>query len=327
MFVRSAARRLLLKMAIAAIAIPSAAGATSSNPPIRIVIGFAAGGALDALARPLAEKLRTSLNTTVMVENRPGAASKLALQHVARSPADGTTVLISSASPFTIYPLTHKRLPYDPDNDFVPVAYIADVPVVASTSVDQPYRTMQEYLAWAKGNPQKGAVGLSALGGIAHFGVTSLSKAIDVPLIPVSYRGAAPMLTDLIGGRLPLGIDAVGGQMELYRAGRLRFLAVNGTQRSRLFPEVPTFKETGAPGFESSSWYGAFVRAGTAPAIVARIEKALLDAAEDPAIAQTMARLGMEMKGKPGLEFGKIIQEQREHWRPIVKATGFTADD
>ena len=309
-------------------ALPATALAAPTDTPLRIVVGFAPGGALDIFARTLADKLRVSLDTPVLVENRPGASARLALDNVRRSPADGKTLLISPAPPFTIFPLTYKQLPYNPDKDLVPVAYLADVPLVASTSVSQPYRTMQEYLAWVKRDPSKGGVGLVTLGGSIHFGVVTLSKEIGVPLTPTAYRGVVMMLTDEIGGTLPIGIDAIGGQMELYRAGKIRFLGVTGTRRSSLLPDVPTLAEAGAPGFEAASgWYSAFVPAGTPPATVARLEKALLEAVRSADVRAKMATLGMEMNGQPAAALRNTIQEQRLKWKPVVEATGFTASE
>jgi tripartite-type tricarboxylate transporter receptor subunit TctC len=325
---RTTLKRLAAALALALGAAAMPAAAASGDQPTRLVIGFAAGGGLDIFARTLAEKLRVSLDTPVLVENRPGASARLALENVRRAPPDGKTVLISPVAPITIFPLTYKHLPYDPDKDLVPVAYLADVPLVASAGVNQPYRTMQEYLAWVKREPGKGGVGLVTLGGSIHFGLLSLSKAIGVPLVPTAYRGAVMMLTDEIGGTLPLGIDAVAGQMELYRAGKIRFLGVSGTRRSALLPDVPTLAEAGAPGFEAASgWYAAFVPVGTPPATVARIEKALLDALKDPAVRNKMSALGMELNGKPGEALRHLIQVQRAQWKPVVEASGFTASD
>ncbi|KDP83332.1 tripartite tricarboxylate transporter substrate-binding protein [Cupriavidus basilensis] len=322
------ATALAAAVAVVAAGVPAAAGATSADTPTRIVIGFAPGGALDVFARTVAEKLRVSLGETILVENRPGASARLALESVKRAAPDGKTILISPAPPFTIFPLTYKRLPYDPDKDLVPVAYLADVPLVASASVSQPYKTMPEYIAWVKRNPASTGFGLVTLGGTVHFGVLTLRKAIDVPLTPTAYRGAAMMLTDEIGGTLPIGVDAIGGQMELHRAGKIRFLGVTGTKRSALLPDVPTLQEAGVPGFDmASGWYSAFVPAGTPAAAVARLEKALLDAVKEPDVRARMAALGMEMAGQPGAQARKTIQAQRAQWKPIVEASGFTADD
>ncbi len=328
MWTRIASFHAAAVLALAASLLPVSAAAASADTPTRLVIGFAPGGALDIFARTLAEKLRVSLGTPVLVENRPGASARVALENVKRAAPDGRTVLISPAPPFTIFPLTYKRLSYDPDKDLIPVAYLADVPLVASASVNRPYRTMQEYIAWVKRHPDNGGVGLVTLGGTIHFGVLSLSQAIGVPLLPTAYRGAAMMLTDEIGGTLPLGIDAVAGQMELYRAGKIRFLGVTGSRRSALLPDVPTLAESGAPGFETASgWYSAFVPADTHPDTVAKLEKALLDAVKDRGVHEKMAALGMETNGQSGAALRKLIADQRAQWKPVIGASGFTAVD
>lgn len=328
MWTRIASFHATAVLALAASVLPVSAAAASADTPTRLVIGFAPGGALDIFARTLAEKLRVSLGTPVLVENRPGASARVALENVKRAAPDGRTVLISPAPPFTIFPLTYKRLSYDPDKDLIPVAYLADVPLVASASVNRPYRTMQEYIAWVKRHPDNGGVGLVTLGGTIHFGVLSLSQAIGVPLLPTAYRGAAMMLTDEIGGTLPLGIDAVAGQMELYRAGKIRFLGVTGSRRSALLPDVPTLAESGAPGFETASgWYAAFVPADTPPDTVAKLEKALLDAVKDRGVHEKMAALGMETNGQSGAALRKLIADQRAQWKPVIGASGFTAVD
>lgn len=318
-----------LATAFAAVAmVANVPAAASADAPTRIVVGFAAGGALDVFARALAEKLRVSLGETILVENRPGASARLALEYVKRAPPNGKTILISPAPPFTIFPLTYKRLPYDPDKDLVPVAYLADVPLVASTSATQPYKTMPEYLAWVKRNPASTGFGMVTLGGTVHFGALTLGKATGTPLTPTAYRGAAMMLTDEIGGTLPIGVDAIGGQMELYQAGKIRFLGVTGTRRTALLPDVPTLREQGVPGFDmASGWYAAFVPAGTPAPVVARLETAMLDAAKDPQLRARMAALGMDLAAQPGEQARKIILMQRAEWKPIVAASGFTADD
>lgn len=317
-----------MALALAAAVVPVAARAADSSGPTRIIIGFAAGGALDIVARTLADKLRASLGTTVLVENKPGASARLALEQVKNSAPDGKTILITSPSPIVIFQFTYKKLAYDPEKDLVPVAHIAEVPLVASTGVSQPFKTMTEYVAWVKSNPASGNVGLVTLGSPTHFGLLAFGKAIGVPLTPVPYRGVAPMLTDLVGGSLPMAIDAVGGQMELLKGGKIRFLAVTGTQRTPLLPDLPTFKEAGIPGFDvATSWYGAFVPAGTPPATVARLEKALIEAAKDPAVKEKLGALGIETTGQPGAQFAQSIAAQRAHWKRVVAESGFTATD
>lgn len=316
----------LLMAATAAALSPAAAHA--GDDTTRIVIGFAPGGALDVLARALADKMRHSLGGTVLVENKPGASTRLALQAVKQAAPDGKTILISPAPPFVLFPMTYPRLGYDADKDFIPVAHLTDVPLVASTSVAQPFKTMPEYLAWAKTHPESPGVGIATLGGSIHFGILSMGKALNMPLAPTAYRGASMMMTDVVGGSLPIGIDAVTAQMGLQKAGKIRFLGITGTRRSSLLPDVPTLQESGVAGFEiASGWYIAFVPAGTPAATVARLEKALIEAVKDPALQTKLATTGMEATGLSGAEAGRIIQSQRAQWKPIVQASGFTAEE
>ncbi|MCT9810717.1 tripartite tricarboxylate transporter substrate-binding protein [Acidovorax sp. Be4] len=315
---------------MAAVALPAmlAAPAQAQAPDVtRIVVGFAPGGALDVLARVLAEKLRVSLGGTVLVENKAGGSARLALVAVKNAAPDGKTILMSSPSPVSIFPLTYSKLGYDPDKDLIPLAHLAEVRVVASTGMKQPYKTIGEYVNWVKGKPADQGVGLVTMGSPIHFGLLSMGKTTGIPLTPVPYKGSAPILTDLVGGALPLSIDTIGGQMELYRSGKIRFLGVSGAQRSAFFPEVPTLKEAGIPGFEvASSWFGAFLPAGTPPATVARLEKAFIDAAKSPDVRAKMETLAMEMTGQPGAMLRKTIQKERAHWKPIAEASGFKGD-
>ena len=321
-------RKAICVMATAGLSALASLPAAAQAPDItRIVVGFAPGGALDALARVMAEKLRVSLGGTVLVENKPGGSARLALVAVKNAAPDGKTILLSSPSPVSIFPLTYSKLGYDPDKDLIPLAHLTELRVVASTGVNQPYKTITEYVNWVRDKPADQGVGLVTMGSPIHFGLLSMSKTTGIPLTPVPYKGSPPILTDLVGGALPLSIDTIGGQMELYRAGKIRFLGVSGTERSPLFPEVPTLKEAGIPGFEvASSWFGAFLPAGTPPATVARLEKAFIEAAKNPEVRAKMALLAMEMTGLPGSKLRQIIQQERAHWKPIAEASGFKGD-
>lgn len=320
-----------IQYAFACIAAAAAVTATpslhaQSNTPVKIVIGFSAGGALDNMSRALADKLRAELGQSVIVENRPGAGSQLAVQAVKRSAPDGNTILISPATPFIIFPLTYDKLPYDPDKDLIPVAHLADTPMVASTSVGSPYSTMQEYLAWAKGKADRAGVGMVSLGGTIHFGLLNMAKNSGVNLVPVAYKGAPNMLTDEIGGVLPLGIDTIAAKSELERSGKIKYLGVTGAQRSPLLPNVPTMSEAGAPGFElSTAWYGAFVPAGTPAPIVEKLQASMLKIVKNPDFSKNMAQLGMVTTGKPATELAAQIKTQREAWKPVVEKSGFKA--
>jgi tripartite-type tricarboxylate transporter receptor subunit TctC len=316
-------KTLLLGASIALIG-----AAAHADAPIRLVIGFPPGGALDSLARSLAEDLRTTLKEPVLVENRPGASTRISIEAVKAARSDGRTILLGSTPPFVLFPMTYARLNYDVDKDFIPVAHLAIVPSVLSAGADQPFKTVPEYVAWIRKNPAGASVGLTNLGGGLHFSVLQLSKAIGVPLAPVTYKGGAPLATDIVGGHVPLSADALASQLELHRAGKLRVLGVAGTRRLSWLPDVPTIKESGYDAFDrANAAYAAFVPAGTPKDVAARLEAALLAAMRNPQVRAQVDRMGLEPTGLPGAEVTRIMNEDRAYWRPIVKASGFRSED
>ncbi len=216
----------------AALLAQGASAQNQAHTPVKIIIGFPAGGALDNLARAMAEKLRTELGRTVIVDNKPGASTHIALMTVKRAPADGATILISPAPPFVTHPLTYDKLQFDPDKDLIPVAHLADTPLVATTSAASPYSSMREYLEWVKKNPKDTGIGMVSMGGVLHFGVLQLNQERGLSLMPVAYKGAPPMLTDEIGGVLPVGMDTVASASELEKAGKIKYLGVPGMERT-----------------------------------------------------------------------------------------------
>lgn len=295
---------------------------------VRLVVGFPPGGALDTLARAIAEPLRVALGVPVLVDNRPGASSRVSIEHVKRAAPDGKTILLASSAPFTIFPATYKRLAYDLDRDFVPLAHLVKVPTVVSAGAGQPYRTIGEYVDWLRANPSNGGFGLTNLGGALHFSILAMSKSIGVPLTPVAYKGGAPLATDIIGGHVPIGTDALASQLELHRGGKLRILGVSGTERNDALPDVPTLKEAGIEGFEhANASFNAFVPTGTPPAVVAQLERALIAAVNEPQVSAQLERMGLKASGYPGERLAQMLDAERRFWRPIVEASGFTNDD
>jgi tripartite-type tricarboxylate transporter receptor subunit TctC len=312
----------------ASIALIGAAAHADNNAPIRLIIGVPPGGALDNLARSLAEDLRTTLKEPVLVESRPGASTRISIEAVKTARPDGRTILIGATPPFVLFPMTYARLNYDVDKDFIPVAHLANVPCVVSAGADQPFKTIPEYVAWIKKNPANASVGLTNLGGGLHFSVLQLSKAVGVPLTPVTYKGGAPLATDIIGNHVPMGTDALASQLELHRAGKLRILGVAGTKRLSWLPDVPTIKESGYDAFDrANAAYAAFVPAGTPKEVVAKLETALLAAMRNPQVRGQVDRMGLEPTGLPGAELKRIMAEDRAYWRPIVQASGFKNED
>jgi tripartite-type tricarboxylate transporter receptor subunit TctC len=301
-----------------------AAGAS----PVRLVVGFPPGGALDTLARALAEQLRLGGEEQVVVDNRPGAASRISIEYVKRAAPDGRTVLLSSNAPMVIFPMTYRQLAYDVDRDFVPVAHLVEVPTVISAGADRPYKTLQDYVSWVRANPSQASVGLTNLGGMLHFAVLGMAKTVGVALTPVAYKGGAPLVTDLVGGHVPLSTDALASQLELHRAGKVRILAVSGTRRNASLPDVPTAHEAGIDAFDhANASYSAFVPAGTPPAVVQRLERAFVAAMQQAQVKSAMARAGMVATGLPGDAVKRALSAERDFWRPLVQASGFRSEE
>lgn len=326
-------RHLLAVASLATMAALAANPASAQTPatnatPLRLVVGFPPGGALDTLARALADQLRLAGMGTVIVENRPGASTRISIDSVKRSQPDGRTVLLSSNAPMVIFPMTYRRLDYDVDRDFIAVAQLAEVPTVISAGADRPYKTLREYVSWVRANPSQGSIGLTSLGGTLHFAILGMGRTVGVPLRPVAYKGGAPLVTDLVGGHVPLATDALASQLELHRAGKIRFLAVSGTHRNPALPDVPTVREEGIDAFDhANASYSAFVPAGTPPEVVQRLERAFVAAMQKSQMKVLLSRVGLEATGLPGATATRTLHAEREFWRPLVQASGFRNED
>jgi len=314
----------------AAFALPASAQRAASGPaaPLRIVVGFPPGGALDLLARQLAEQLRAGGEEQVLVENKPGASTRISIDYVRTAAPDGRTVLLSSNAPLVIFPMTYRSLTYDVDRDFIAVAHLADVPTVVSAGADRPYRSLQDYIAWVRARPTEANVGLTSLGGALHFAVFGMGRELGLPLTPVPYKGGAPLVTDLVGGHVPLSTDALASQLELHRSGKVRILAVSGLTRNAALPDVPTLHEAGVKAFDhANAAYGAYVPTGTPPEVVRKLESALIAALRTAQVKAVLSRAGLEATGLPGKDLRRILDEERRFWRPIVQASGFRSED
>jgi tripartite-type tricarboxylate transporter receptor subunit TctC len=323
-------RAAALFVFLAAFVLPASAQRPAAAPagPLRLVVGFAPGGALDMLARAMAEQLRAGGEEQILIENKPGASSRISIDYVRTAAPNGRTVLLSSNAPLVIFPMTYRSLNYDLDRDFIAVAHLAEVPTVVSAGADRPYRSLQDYIAWARAHPSEANVGLTSLGGTLHFAVLGMGRESGLPLTPIPYKGGAPLVTDLVGGQVSLSTDALASQLELHRSGRLRILAVSGLTRNAALPDVPTLHEAGFKAFDhANAAYGAYVPAGTPPDVVRKLEAALIAAMRTPQVKEALGRAGLGATGLPGKDLHRLLDEERRFWRPIVQASGFRAED
>ena len=318
-------RPLLGAIALGPLAIGFARAQTAAYPakPVKVVVAFTAGGTTDILARAVAQKLGDSLKQQFVIDNKPGAGGNLGTEFAVRAPADGYTLIVNSVGPMAVNKTLFKNLPYDPLADLVPIVQIADVPNVLVVPPELPATTLEEFIAYAKANPNKLNYGSTGIGTSSHLSSFMLSKRIGAETQHVPYKGA-DALNDLLGGRLQFMFATIPSVIGFIKAGRLRALAVSSLQRSRSMPEVPTVAEKGFPGFAAGSWFGFFAPKGTPAAVIAVINKGVNDAL--PSLEAQLDREGADPVGGSAEQFGRFTQQEFEKWRTIVRESGATVE-
>jgi tripartite-type tricarboxylate transporter receptor subunit TctC len=292
-------------------------------------VPFPAGGGTDVLARIVGEKLRGGYAGTVIVENRVGASGRIGVDAVKNADPDGGTLLFIPDFLLTVYPHSFRKLSYDPIADFAPVAMVARSGLALSAGPGLPAEIgkIQDYVAWAKTNPKNAFFATTSPGGTPHFVGVMLARDSGVALSPVHYKGGAPALQDLLGGQIPLSVNPVGEVLPYVKSGKLRVLATTGAQRSRFLPEVPTMVESGFPQIVVEPWLGFFAPAKTPAATVSSLAAAIAEAVKIPETAQSFEKFGNEPVAIGPAAFAAAFKADRARWQPIVKASGFTAED
>ncbi len=305
---------------------PGASAQDKFDKPVRIVVGFAAGGTADIIARVVADKLKDTLGQPVIVDNRPGAIGRIAAEAVKNAAPDGSTIMVMPIGPMAVVPHTYKSISYDALNDFTPIALGATFQFAIAAGPASGAKTWQEFVAWARAHPDKAAYATSGAGSLPHFFGVLLSREIGVDMVHVAYKGSAAYINDLIGGQVPAAVDAIADLTELHRAGKIRVLASSGAKRSTALPEVPTFDELGLKNVEATGWFGFFAPAKTPPAIVDTLNRGINRALQSPDVVEKLSRLGMDPATGTPAEFARILAADYAKWGPIVKRSGFTAD-
>lgn len=326
------ARRTLMRNAAAGMAVAGSGAfgvvqAQNAARNVRIIVGFPAGGGTDVLARLLSEKLKEGYAASSIVENRTGAATRIAIEYVKNAEADGSVMLFTPDFPMTVYPFSFRSLNYDPVRDFTAVAPAAKSALAFSVgpAVPAEIKTLSDFVTWAKANPDKATYATTAAGGTPHFTGLMLSQDSKVPMTPVHYKGGAPALQDLIGGHVSSSINPVGETLPFAKAGSVRVLAVTSPQRSVFLPDVPTMKESGY-NVVIEAWLGVLVPSKTPVDVVAKLNQAVKQAFSAPDVVEKLAVLGNEPAYQTPAEFAATLRADLERWAPIVKASGFVAD-
>jgi tripartite-type tricarboxylate transporter receptor subunit TctC len=288
--------------------------------PIRIVVGFPPGGGVDALARAVAGPLGAEIGATVIVENRPGAGGLSATDYVAKSAPDGYTVYLATPGSFTIWP-SLRKLPYDAGKDFAAVSLMVTMPNLLLTGATQPYKDVRSLIAAAK---QPGAQMDYASGGVGTIGqiaAEQFNTMAGVHLTHVPYKGTAPLLTDLMGGVVPITF-ADPSAKNLVDGGKLHLLAVTTAKRSRLFPDTPTLAESGVPGYDLMNWYGMVAPAATPHAVIAKLNAGLVKVMAQAEVQKRLEGAGMEATSSTPDQFTKLMAGERAKWATLIAKVG-----
>ena len=308
-------------VALGAAALPLRAQEGYPNKPIKFVVGFPAGGPTDVVARLIAEKLRESLGQQVLVENRPGAAGNLAADAVAKSAADGYTLLYASSSIATS-PGLYENLPFNVKRDLVPVTETVSVPMVLVVNAQVPGANLREFIQYAKANPGKLNFASSGNGTVTHLAAVVFGQRNGLQAQHVPYRGTAPALADLIAGNVQYTLGTINTALPFIRDGRLRALAVTGLSPAASLPGVPTLDESGMKGFEASAWQGVMAPAGTPPAIVNRLAGEIQRALNRPELKAQLDAQDAVIRASTPAKFGEYIGTEIARWTQVIKDTG-----
>ena len=314
-------RRLLaISGAAAAVSVLGAKSYAESYPsrPIRLIVGFPPGGGTDAVARLVAQSLSQRLNQQVIVENRPGAGTNLATEAAVKAPPDGYTLLLVG-SPQAINATLYDKLSFDLARDIEPVAGVARGTYVMATNPSLPTRTVPELIAYARANPSKINMASSGIGTPPHVAGELFKSMTRTDMLHVPYRGDAPALTDLLGGRVHLYFSSLGGAIEHIKADKLRALAVTSSTRSSILPDVPTVGDF-VPGYEASSFWGIGAPKTTPTSIVERLSKDIIASLADPDVNIKFSQLGATTFARSPADFGSFVAEEISKWGKVVKS-------
>ncbi|MCW5658113.1 MAG: Bug family tripartite tricarboxylate transporter substrate binding protein [Burkholderiaceae bacterium] len=298
---------------------------SQEKPPIRLLVGFPPGGSADTVARMLAEKMRVTLGQNVIVDNKPGAAGRVALGEVKRAAPDGQTLVLAPSGALVVSPWLYKNLGFDPVRDFTPVARAVTFDFAITAGPAAPSGDLKTVLAWMKNNPAKANFGTPGAGTVPHFTGVLLSQVAGVTLTHVAYKGGAPSVHDLLGGQIPLVVDTPLEVIEHHRAGKLRILAVTGETRNKSLPEVPTLKELGID-MAADAYFAVYGPAGMPADLTARIGRAVADALRQGDVSERILNLGLQPAYSNGDELAATQAAHLKRWEAPIKASGFTAE-
>src|SRR5262245_29167437 len=294
----------------------------------RLMVGFPPGGSADAVARMLIEQMN-GYASSMIVDNRPGAGGRMALDALKGSEPDGSVLVLSPAGMLVIFPHIYKQLSYKPLQDFVPVTTICSFPfqLTIGPMVPAYVKTLADFIDWCRANPKLATYGTPGAGSLPHFIGVMLARAAGFEFVHLAYKGGAPAMQDLLGGHIAASILPNAATLPLIESGNIRALATTGPQRSSRLPDVPTMKEAGYPALEAVEWFGVFVPANTTSEVVDALYTAIRQALKTDAVQAGLAKLSLEIAVTAPSEFARLVKSDTEHWGNIVKTSGFKPID
>ena len=314
-----------LKLGLLGLALAFAQNLAAQSGPVRLVVGFPPGGSADTTARLLADKMKDTLGVTVLVENKPGAGGRIAAQMVKDAAPDGNTVMVVPFAVMVVQPMVFKSIKYDTTRDFTPIGNAVTFPLALAAGPGTPAKDMKELIAWFQANPGKANFGSPAAGSMPHFMGEMLAEAAKMKLTHIAFQGGAPLVTNLLGGQIPIGFDTPAEFAEYHKAGKLRILALSGAQRNPTFPGVPTFKEQGID-IDALAWFGVFGPAAMPRVTVDKLNAALQAALKAPDLVERLASLGLTAAPGSADEMSARLAGDKLAWGPPIRNSGFQAD-
>ncbi len=318
-------RRALPALLTMPVAVRTAAQEAWPTRPIRVVVPFSAGGSTDILARIVCQRLAERLGQQVVVDNKPGGATNVAAEHVAKSRPDGYTLLFGAAA-MSVNPSLLPSMPYDLFRDLAPITLVARTPLVLVVHPAVPARTVAELLDFARARPEGLTYGTGGNGTIPHLATELLRTLADVKLTHVPYRGQAPAMPDLVAGRLPMMLESVPPMLPMIRAGQIRAIAVAEPQPVAVLPGVPTLAASGFPGFAAAAWNSLWAPAGTPPEIIGRLNREVVALLVEPETAERFAELGAMPSGGTPEALEGFVRTEMARWAEVVRRSGARAD-
>jgi len=311
--------------ALAAFALTLAApvaAQTYPSKPIRLIVPFPPGGGTDSVSRLVAQELQKSTGWTIVVENKAGAGGMIGLQEAARARPDGYDIVMAQVDNMVIAPAVQRTGTMDPVKDLAPVIQVASSPFLFMSSVDSKYKTLNDWVSEAKAKPNTVTYGTAGYGTFTHLAVELLQKAGNFTAVQVPYKGAAPAITDLLGGHIPMAALSIASGMPHIQGGKVRGLAVTSAVRSPALPDVPTVAESGFPGFEANGWLGILVPNGTPPDVIAKLNAEIAKVMQSAEMKKQLLAQGVEARTSTPEQFGTFIKSESAKWGKIIADAG-----